>query len=61
LGLPIDANQNAAREIPNVFRSFIVDENGVEGFGFAVEAEMQFAAGLGAGRGRKYERAESET
>jgi hypothetical protein len=54
LSLTINANQNATGQIADVFRGFVIHKNGIEGFGLAMEAKIQFSAGLGAaGRGRK--------
>src|SRR5260370_38513572 len=44
--MPIQANQNSSRQIANVFRSLIVNKDGIEGFGLAVQAEMKHAARL---------------
>jgi hypothetical protein len=47
--LAIEANQNAASKVANGFGLAIFDEERIKCFWFAVEAEMEFAAGL-AGR-----------
>src|SRR5215472_4611102 len=44
LGLPVEANQDAARQIPNRFRGFFLDQQGVESFWLAVETKVEFAA-----------------
>ena len=48
LGLPVGANQNAAGQLANVLRGFIVHENRIESLRLTVQAEMQFSAGLAA-------------
>jgi hypothetical protein len=47
LRLAIESNQNTAGEVANNFGLAVFDEERIKGFRFAVETEMEFAAGLG--------------
>jgi hypothetical protein len=49
LRVAIEANQNAACKVANGFGLAVFDEERIERFWFAMEAEMKFAAGLGCG------------
>src|SRR5260221_13261396 len=46
LGLPIQADQNAAGEIANGFGSILADQQRIGSFGFATGTEMGVAARL---------------
>src|SRR5689334_210920 len=50
LRLAVQANQDAASEIADVFGRFIIHKDGIERFRLAVKAKMKFAAGLRAHR-----------
>jgi hypothetical protein len=49
LGLAIEANQNAAGKVANDFGLAVFNEERIERFRFAVDAKMEFAAGLRGG------------